>query len=218
MNAFSNVSIHAREGRLVSPAASYYASEAFRERSEIKGDTAQQDRLKVQHHMLGFVALNPRDVPAMREQLARGSVQLYFFGVSNPVTMFSVDVGSREHAELLVAFEANVASRMFKAAQRVQKWRTPRKVADRNQHEDAVLARLLAMNPWADASVYRTHPGAAKSVNDAVIAKRNAKLTQIRAQRSVRLALLAHAATPGLTNWTDFVENIALQVLTPPVH
>lgn len=217
MNDFHDVCIRATEGRLHTSAAqaqkAYLASPEFRQRVELAGVLGEVDKFRISMHMLSRIALDPREVRASMDMLRKGVVRLRFFDYSNPVVMFEMDMSSPEFKLLVQAFEGNVMSAKFKAAVRVRKWRA--RTALRARHEDMVLDKLRAELPWPTSQDFKANRDKAQEAMEQCSARCRAKLLQVRDLRGSRLALLAKASAPGVGNWLELIEDIAVHALAP---
>lgn len=219
MNDFNIVSIRALEGRLPADAdadAAYYASDAFRQRSDLVRQEDTTDKLAVLHYLLERIALDPRELQRMRKSLCTGLVNLHFFGWVNPVNLFYLSPNTPEHAQLTQAIERNVASNKFRAAKHALRWRSLEKSFARQRHEDARDKAFLAKHPWATAEERKQDPAAAKARDAERLKLADVELRRIREMRNTRLARISAMAAPGLHSYHDLLQDIALNVLTPP--
>jgi hypothetical protein len=207
---------------LIAAGASAWAQDAViaSERAHIgrlrfKGPDAHADLVAVSLYLLKRMALSPRSSQRTDALLARGCVLLEFFGVSNPVPMFSVDVGSPDHQRLSAAVLANVASPMYLAALRALAWREPDKVAARQRYFDTIGLRLRDELDWPSQEEFRAHAADASSRYEDVLRRLRESMARVHERRHSRLATLAAAAAPGLTSWTELLEDVAAEALAP---
>lgn len=170
-------------------------------------------------HLLGRIALDPREAADVLRDLGQGHVHMCFFGICNPVPSFSVAVGSSEHVALLSAAEANVASRSFHAAQRVRVWRD--RVRQRGFQEDSVVASFSALLKWPDAEAFKKDREAARVDQEQCIRACHDKREQVRERRRVRLARLNQGTCPDVGSYMDLCLDVIACVLnsaTPAKH
>jgi hypothetical protein len=216
MNPFSPVSVRALENRLPQGMdADYYASNAFRARSSLQGKGALADQLRVTHYLLERIALDPKDVTQSLMQLEAGCVLLHFFGVSNPVPMFSLDPRTEESAQLRRAIMANINSPMFDAAKRTRKWREPARGIRRDWYIAKMRDVMRKSTPFPGPEEHRQDPQGARAKTLELCAQLDAYTDTVRERRHKRLAKLAQAAAPGLTSWHELLQDIAANVLSP---
>lgn len=215
MSPFLTVRVRAMNNLLCANArahAHYLASEEFLKRIDLEGPQGHSDRVAIVLYMLDCVALSPRDLSMSEVFLAAGCVHLQFFGVSNPVPIFSVSIGSVEHKKITEAVYANKTSRMFSAAVRLRKHRETDKVRAYSRMENAQMDMAGSKLHWpssksdfSDEAVVRdTHKS-----NQMVLDER---IRAIRDLRHRRLAGIASTAAPGARNWTQFIEDAAVNV------
>lgn len=214
MNPFYVVGIAAKENRLpASVDAAYYASDAFYKRIRFEGKSGTEDQRQVLLHALRRIALDTKDSALMRSALAVGVVNLYFFGVSNPVPWLELPVGSPELAELTAAVEANLTGPLAKAVNRVRRrrdcWNR------RSRQEDVVIDKFRNSLPWPDSAAYKANREAALAAAEPLYEILKSKRVQLRTRHQARVAALSRATMPGLSNWNDVVMDIALGALKP---
>lgn len=214
VNPFYDVCIRAGYRSLTSVSEAeqaYMASPAFRSRIEFKGLTGLEDMIRGTRYMLQNVALDPRDAHDCLNSLKRGVVSLHFFGICNPIPSFELPTNTLEHAELVRAVEANISSSMFDAANRTRKWRS--RVAQRAAGEDRAMDKYRAKAVWSTRADWAKNPGAARAHDAQVSEELNSNLARIREMRNQRMARLAQAACPRVTNWIDLLVDIAKTTL-----
>lgn len=210
---FFGVRIRARSGGLspaARPHAAYLASDEFIERMRF-ADT--HDSLIATLYLLDRLALEPRDTARHEGDAGRGLFNFNYFGVSNPIPMFSLPVGGPEHAQIVAAVRRNQCGPMAAAAQAALRQREPRAAARRGAWEERVLDRVRArMQPTRD-DYDRDRALAQQMASDAAEAV-EAKRMQLRDSRISRLARLSAAATPGCSSWYQLLEGLAVHVAT----
>lgn len=216
MTPFDIVVSRAKAGQLPDGADSaYYSSEAFRVRLEFQGEQSIQDLLRMTLYMLQQVALDPREVYYRDAQMEMGIVSLDFFGVTNPIPSFDLAPDSPELQTLRSAVKVNEGSRMYRAAQRVLKWREPSVGFRRHRHEEASHARIRARQTWPTREDHATDRSRAEELVRANVTELALALNVLRDRRNGRLALMVQASAPGVGSYSDFVESLALSALPP---
>lgn len=189
------------------PQADYFASDEFREHMKFEGDAGLSARARATVFVLSRCALDPRDaVEGVLRALDRGLVMVELFGVSNPLGVFELPAGEERNA-IRAAIKANLKSDMYKAAQRVLKWRDRSYM--RRRHEDGVSDRIRKTLPWPTVEDFKNNRETAYKNQQLVGAELSLKMTAVRERRSARLAILARAAAPGVRNWTEFLADVA---------
>ena len=224
-SSFHAVRVLALDNRL-SPAAqphtAYLSSTVFADRIDPhEPEAAQQlkaDGVAIVLYLLERLALCPRELARCELLLEGGHVCLQFFGVCNPAPYFTVQPGSAEHTRLLAAVEVNKNSHMFEAARRVLRQRTQKKAHARAKREDVLVGQLRETLSWSTRADYAANDAQAHSHDAHNAQLLDARRRQVRDQRQCRLALLAKAASPGLTSWTALLEDIAVNVYCATVH
>lgn len=190
--------------------AAYFASEAFRQRMCATGPQALRDRVAMVLYCLQRIAVDPREIEHTRALLARGVVSLGLFGWACPVPWLELPEGE-DLDRIRAAFDSNTAGPLVDAARRVLKWRA--RAGAREGHEEICVQRVRQAMPWPQGSTSDDELQRAL-VRSAIEAKR----LQVRERRNRRLAMLAAAAGPRATGWTDFLEQMARDVLSPPTR
>ncbi|MNR71832.1 hypothetical protein D3C71_25100 [compost metagenome] len=211
------LSIHARalNGGYHGVLAALFSSPEYKERTEFAGQSKLQDLTRTQLNLLERVALDPRFLDRSRALLGRGVVHLELFGVSNPTPLFELDRGSELLQQLRAAVDKNASSAMFRAAQRVLKWREPRRASRGRNREDVLVGRLREQLTWPDRTVWTQSPDLATKMHENCIAQLRTRRETIRALRHERLHALSRAATPGVSSWTQLLEDISIDVFQP---
>lgn len=215
MTPFIIIHSRAKNVTLDSSTVAYFASPEFGTRIAFNGEQGLRDKLNITLYLLARLALDPRGIDDMQAHLSRGTVLLRYFGISNPVPLFELEVGSVELGVLKAAVTANSVSRMVDAANRVRAWRTGEKSCSRHKHEEAVMGRLRESLAWPDRKAYEANPEKAREAHTQLAATMDMKLLMLRQRRGLRLARLAQATAPSVKDWTGLLEDIALQVLPP---
>lgn len=170
-------------------------------------------------HLLSRIALCPLAAPGVLSDMHNGHVHANLFGISNPVPLFSVEVGSPEHVALMAAAEANVASRGFRAAQRVRVWRD--RFRRRAFQEDSVVASFSALLKWPDAEAFKQDREAARVAQDQCVRACHDKREQVRERRRVRMARLDQCTCPDVGSYMDLCLDVIACVLNsaaPATH
>lgn len=194
----------------------YAQSDAFKARLRFDGPDALQDQVQVALYLLGRLALDPLEIAAVQLMLRQGIVILNYYGASNPVPHFEVSVGSVAHSRLLAAVNANLASEMFKAAQRVRKQRQPAVRNRRAKQEGCVLDKLRKTLPWPAGDGWGTPLSAeVQGLRDASSARLEEKIRELRDRHQRRIARLEAATAPGMTSWMALLDDIAQHLLSP---
>lgn len=174
-------------------------------------DPTHEAKVAATLHLLSRIALSPLDAPDVLRDLGQGHVHACFFGVSNPVPAFSVEVGSAQHVALLAAAEANVASRSFRAAQRVRVWRD--RVRQRGFQEDSAVASFSALLKWPDAEAFKRDRETARNAQEQCIRACHDKREQVRERRRVRMARLDQGTRPDVGSYMDLCLDVIACVL-----
>lgn len=214
MNPFNIVRVAAKDGHLAAlPQAKYFASEEYQQRTEFKGELGVADSVQVQLYLLQHIALQPAEVETMRTLLMAGCVTLRFFGVSNPIPLFSVEEGGAQHQQLLDAFQANLSSRKFKAALRVLKWREWPRAGRRNRVEQFMRNRVLDENPWPSQAEWNASEQTASARYAEIHDKLGAVTESVRGRRNARLAILANATSEAPASGTDMLVDLSVKTL-----
>ena len=223
MNDFLPVRVAALENRLsawAQPHREYIASDEFLVRSaQVSEGFAREealcDRVAVTLYMLQRLALSPKDFEDGKQRLARGNVLFRYFGVSNPVAMFDVAVGSAEHAALTAAFAANRESKMFYAALLVLRQRDYPKANARRAREDALFKRYRAELTWPTIQDRDKDSQFARAWYAESLEKLNARIGSIREHRQQRIAKISRAThAPEFSNWHTLLEAVAVNVFS----
>ncbi len=217
MSSFYQVGIAARENKLpgVSAAAMrYYASDAFYERIRFVGSAGQADQLGILLFMLRHVALDPREDERSRLLLQGGCACLQFWGVSNPVPMLQVPVGSSAQKELQLAYDANLRGPLGRAVARVRRRRS--NLGARHLQRDALHRLFYDSLPWPTSADFKVDAERARDLQQALGKQSQAYYAQLVDGYRTRMAALSRATCPSFDNWIDLVNGIATQVLTPP--
>jgi hypothetical protein len=188
------------------PQRDFFNSDEFRARSELKGVDANVYRVRATLFMLQCCALHPRSSQNTVSELESGIVALEFFSVSNPILGFALPRGA-DLEKIRQAVQSNLASSMYRAAVATRKWQGLN--YRRSRHEDAVQTRFRATLNWATPEDFKTDRVSAQAKQDAACALMHAHLNKVRTLRSARLAALSRAASPGVSNWTEYLANIA---------
>lgn len=216
MNTFLPVRVAAIENRLpehLVPMRGYLASDAFIERASFEGPNGPADSVAVTLLLLGRLALDPRLLDETERAFRAGVIAPHYFGVTNPVPLYSVLQGGLDHHRLEAALQANRGSQMFDAAQRALRWRQPDKVRARATWVDQVVSR--AGVDWPTSAEWDRDGQAARERYAQLVKAFKEEQNQVLERRQCRLAKLARAAAPGLTWWTGLLYDIAAAQLGP---
>lgn len=217
MNPFNVIHVLAREQRLPGVSAelaAYYASPAFRERSQLTGPSGTDDATRVLLFMLQHVAVDPRDDERNRVLLSSGFACLGFWGVSNPVPAVTVVPGSDNHKKLLAAYDANRKGPFARALTRVRRRRA--QFWQQSMFRDAMARRFYDALPWPTAAEFKANSEQAKQNRELLAQQYHQYKKQLVDRYASRMAILSHATCPQYRSWTDLIQGIALNVFLPP--
>lgn len=185
----------------------YLGSKAFRDRIEMTGETGRIDKVNVQCALLQRIALCPHELPNTLKQLDNGVAHLQFFGYSNPLPMFLIEVGSPEFEKLRGAVLENVNSPKFDAAKRVRKWRGQ---SHGNHRRTSILVdRFSASLDWGSRELPESESAAKREASSLEL---QAYIAKLRTLRSKRLNCLSRAAC-GTYGYTDLLTEVALEAM-----
>lgn len=208
MNPLQDIHVRAREGRLpFNTHGEYFASTAFVDRIQFRGERGVADQVAMVLYMLQNVALDPNDLARGLSALDRGVVHLHFFGWSSPVTMLVLD-NAAYLERIRSAVAENAAGPLFRAAKRVLKWRGRQGKGERGR--DAVMDGIRQAMAWPMG-----RDEASRAETQRLVCILHAKADALRDRRRVRLEALRRAAGPKQICWTDFLNAMAVAVLAP---
>lgn len=156
-------------------------------------------------YMLHRCSLDPRFAESGLREVHDGLVYPLFFGITNPIDMFSLPPGE-ERLMVFNAMETNMSSSMYKAAKRVLKWR--RRSWRQARYERGMEARIRANMDWPGPKDFMANPQEAKRKQDQAILELRHAMYGVRARRGARRALLDAATSTEVGSWYDFLAQV----------